>query len=77
MCSVRCGWGFGMFSPARALVLGQVLTAQITQIRSIICTCHLEKLLSSGVEYYPFTREPSGNLGGLVKGSQSAPSPPR
>lgn len=53
VCSVRCGWGFGMFSPAGALVLGQVLAAQITPISSIIYTCHLEKLLSMSSTILP------------------------
>lgn len=54
MCSIRCGWSFGMFSPAGALVLDQLLTAQVTSIRRAICTCHLEMLLSSDIKYYPF-----------------------
>ena len=45
MWHIRCG--FRMFSNAGVLVLEQLLTTQITGMRRLIGTCHLEKLLSS------------------------------
>ena len=78
MWSIRCG--FGVFSDAGALVLEQVLTAQITRIRRVICICQLEKLLSSDIKYCPFhliqNKDVGSRLGGTIILSQIVPSCP-
>lgn len=70
-----------LFSNAGALVLEQMLSTQITRMRRAICTCHVEKLLSSNTKYCPLHLIQSKDTASLCLGrskflSQISPSFP-